>query len=429
MRFRKSVKICKGVKINFSKSGVSTTFGLPGLSVNVGKKGTYLNTGIPGTGLYDRTKLSGSTYKSSTQKACQYVSQTINFDFDDNGNATFFDEYDRIITDPSMIRKIKSTSAYKAERERIMNKKFNEINSETDIFINIHKLSPSINKLNKYQIELKKLKPETYSKEIYSVPEPQREKLLIDLEAEALKSIKSWKFWTLKRLRKDYVDSHIEELFSIKYNEWLKNKNNFDDRQVQIAEKKNKLLLRKYELEKLRLENIISGDSIYIESEINNWLSSVSLPIEFYLQFEYNNENLYIDLDLPEIEDIPQDKATKLANGTVKRKQKTQKDLKNDYIKCIFGLAIFFSSNLFNISPCIKNIIISGYTQRRNTKTGEIQDDYVYSIKFVRSIFENSHLKAIKEPLDFCMQFENRCNLTSTMMLKPIQPFELNEPN
>jgi hypothetical protein len=58
MKFRKRISLGKGVKINLSKSGVSTTFGVKGLSVNVGKKGTYLNTGLSGTGIYDRKKIS-----------------------------------------------------------------------------------------------------------------------------------------------------------------------------------------------------------------------------------------------------------------------------------------------------------------------------------------------------------------------------------
>ena len=59
MRFRKTINICKGVKVNLSKSGASYTVGGKGLSVNVGRNGVYLNTGIPGTGLYDRRKIAG----------------------------------------------------------------------------------------------------------------------------------------------------------------------------------------------------------------------------------------------------------------------------------------------------------------------------------------------------------------------------------
>lgn len=58
-RFRKSVKILPGVRLNFSRSGVSTTIGGRGASVNTGKRGTYLNTGIPGTGISRRVRITG----------------------------------------------------------------------------------------------------------------------------------------------------------------------------------------------------------------------------------------------------------------------------------------------------------------------------------------------------------------------------------
>jgi hypothetical protein len=66
-KFRKSVKIAPGIKLNFSKSGVSTTFGVKGASVNAGKDGVFLNTGIPGTGVYDRTKISGGAAPDSAE--------------------------------------------------------------------------------------------------------------------------------------------------------------------------------------------------------------------------------------------------------------------------------------------------------------------------------------------------------------------------
>ena len=73
MRYRKSVKITKGIRANFSKSGVSFTFGKPGASVNVGKKGTYVNYGIPGTGLYDRKRITGRKKTKPAQKRQRVV--------------------------------------------------------------------------------------------------------------------------------------------------------------------------------------------------------------------------------------------------------------------------------------------------------------------------------------------------------------------
>lgn len=81
-RYRKYIKLGKGVKLNLSKSGVSTTIGGKGASINMGEKGAYLNTSIPGTGLYKRTKLYGK--KSSR------TSNMSRFQSDSKENDSFF---------------------------------------------------------------------------------------------------------------------------------------------------------------------------------------------------------------------------------------------------------------------------------------------------------------------------------------------------
>lgn len=60
-KFRKSIKILPWVKINLSKSWVSTTVWVKWASINLNKKWTYLNMWIPWTWIYDRKKISPST--------------------------------------------------------------------------------------------------------------------------------------------------------------------------------------------------------------------------------------------------------------------------------------------------------------------------------------------------------------------------------
>ena len=50
-RFRRSFKILPGVRLNLSKSGVSTSVGVRGAHVTFGPKGTRTTVGIPGTGM------------------------------------------------------------------------------------------------------------------------------------------------------------------------------------------------------------------------------------------------------------------------------------------------------------------------------------------------------------------------------------------
>nr|WP_075723379.1 MULTISPECIES: DUF4236 domain-containing protein [Pseudomonas] len=51
IRIKKSLKIAPGVRLNISKSGVSTSVGMKGVTANISKKGTRLTGSIPGTGV------------------------------------------------------------------------------------------------------------------------------------------------------------------------------------------------------------------------------------------------------------------------------------------------------------------------------------------------------------------------------------------
>src|SRR4051812_20007455 len=50
-RFRRSIKILSGLRINLSGSGASVSVGPRGFHYTVGPKGTRVTAGIPGTGL------------------------------------------------------------------------------------------------------------------------------------------------------------------------------------------------------------------------------------------------------------------------------------------------------------------------------------------------------------------------------------------
>ena len=67
LRFRKSISIAPGVKLNLSKSGVGISTGVKGLRVGVNSRGTYGSVGIPGTGIHYRTSLSNTTKSNSRQ--------------------------------------------------------------------------------------------------------------------------------------------------------------------------------------------------------------------------------------------------------------------------------------------------------------------------------------------------------------------------
>ena len=66
-RFRKSVKILPGLRLNFSKSGVSTSIGGPGASSNSCRRGTRGTVGLPGSGLSFSSQIGGGGNSSGNQ--------------------------------------------------------------------------------------------------------------------------------------------------------------------------------------------------------------------------------------------------------------------------------------------------------------------------------------------------------------------------
>lgn len=64
IRFRKSIKIIPGVRINIGKKGISTSVGPRGATVNLSKRGTRVTAGIPGTGIS-----ASHLYKSTNSKS------------------------------------------------------------------------------------------------------------------------------------------------------------------------------------------------------------------------------------------------------------------------------------------------------------------------------------------------------------------------
>ena len=189
---------------------------------------------------------------------------------------------------------------------------------------------------------------------------------------------------------------------------------------------------RRLEIEKTNQQNQeelnilnkrISGDASYIMDTSIKMIEEITLPVDFSVDIQYDdtNKTLCIDLDLPEIENMPDKKATELASGKVKVKDKTQKELKKDYATCVTGMAFYLAGICFNISPKIRQITVSGYTQRTSKKTGNIDNDYVYSVIFYREKFSTLNVNSL-DPVEAITNFEHRLNVTATFEMKTIEP-------
>lgn len=316
MRFRKSISICKGVKVNLSKTGMSYTVGTKGLSLNFGRNGTYLNTGIPGTGLYNRRKLSGGApRKRERERQPELDVRDYELYLDEEGQVEILDRSGRRVSDDTA-RKLRRTDWYGEQSDALMQQLKAELDAATEDFVSIHRKACKVAPLGPAE--------------------------------------------------------NAEE----------------------------------------------------VERCIEAWLSELELPMEFYVQYEYSPENgaLMVDLDLPEVEDLPQEKAVEMAGGVVKPRTKALRELREEYRACVLGLAVFLASHMFDLAGGVRAALVSGYTQRRDRTTGEMEDCYVFSIAFEREMFETDACRR-EDPVRFCNRFRSRINALSTGELKKIVPY------
>lgn len=273
------------------------------------------------------------------------------------------------------------------------------------------------------QQELAALKLQQYEIEAFSTPHPEINRVRIVLTEKARRAIKSILFWTVKKKRNEYVERNLQPEYDKEVEQWLSEKNAFEKAEREKQEQETKRLFEEFEARKNELEDCLSGAERYVQSQIDSFLKSLTLPVEFSVNYEYSQEkgHLMVDLDIPEIEDLPKDKANILASGKLSIKPKTQKESKEDYVRCVIGLAFFFAGSFFNTSTSINKILVSAYTQRLSKKSGAVEDQYVYSVIFDRSQFASLSIPNI-EPIEAVANFRHVFEATKTFEMKTIMP-------
>ncbi|MBQ3574348.1 MAG: DUF4236 domain-containing protein [Clostridia bacterium] len=361
MRFRKSIRLCKGVKLNLSKSGVSLSTGIRGLSLTTSKKGMWLNTSLPGTGIYDRKQIVNFNKKKGTKKSAKTA---------------------------------ETAAAKKQSRAALPAVDMEKARAEADNF-------------NRMIIAVENIHLLPLPGENTAAPQAKpaaNERPTMDSVKEALRKEAEGMFrptlWSFKSKVENYIAENIDARYEEAMAEW-------EDREMVNAVREDNAL-----------NNADGGD-------IDDFLANAELPVECDAQYEFDpaTNALYLDIDLPEIEDMPDEQAEVMENGEVKITKRTQNEIREGYVSCILGIGVYFAAGIYRLSDEIEDIIVSGYTQRRDSE-GDIEDVYVYSVHFTRPEFEGvGHTKM--PPYDFCMGFENRINATSTMLLKQIKPFDM----
>lgn len=432
LRYRSSIRICKGVKLNLSKSGVSLSLGGRGASINVSKRGTRSTLGIPGSGFSYSQFTPRSKYASSSGSSGSALLDMRDFrlEMNEQGKMEVYFLNGEPVEDESLLRRIRSTPEYKnrredltIQREIMLTDKYRDQREEFDKVINIIELTPPVINREKYVEHRRTLQPKRFQRVEFTEERPTVDRVQQILEVEAEENVQA-NIFTRNKKRQEYIQTHLQQRYNDLVEAWERQKEAFEADQEEIEKEANERFDQEYQQTQDFLQLLIDGDEGAVEFMIQEWVSSLEMPVEINVSYQLDmaHGTVMLDVDLPEIEDLPDKELRVLASGKLSEKKKVQADLRKEYACMVFGLAAFISANVFNQSPAIEHIVFSGYTQRRN-KDGDLNDDYIFSIKFLRDGFMNVDFSE-QEAMPFCMQFENRCNVSSTLLFKKIKPYE-----
>ena len=147
------------------------------------------------------------------------------------------------------------------------------------------------------------------------------------------------------------------------------------------------------------------------------------------MSYEVDGDTLNVDADLPEIEDMDNHKVVVKGRGKNKHLEtieKSERQSRLEYARHIHGIGMVLAGTAFNVLDAINTVVISAYSQRLSSITGNYEDEYLYSVKIQRQDWLNINLqnKDKIDPIALIGSFEIRRKMTTTGIFKPIAPFD-----
>ena len=392
-RFRRTVRLAPGVRLNIGKRGVSLSMGPRGASVTVGGSGAFFNAGIPGTGLSSRQRLSGgSTRPKKVAHADESDDGSLSLitRLNDDGSVDFLDSNENPLPDEIINRAKHQKGDFIREW---LASQCEKINSQISSLENIHLETPPPDR-----------KP-SYSPELFTLhsPLPPISKPL-GILGRLFKSVRT-------RIENENEVAFAE--YGQRYREWTKAQSDFDD-----VQRKRKYLL----------EQRLYSDPSAMYEVLESSLQSIEWPRETNVSYEIDpsGKKVFVDVDLPVIEDMPGKSASLPSRGwKVTMKALTDTKLRQLYMNHVHGVGFRLIGEIFATLPTVNEVALSAYSQRASKATGEIQDEYLYSVRVSRNEWSKinfSNLGSV-DMVTALDQFELRRKMTKTGLFTPIDPY------
>lgn len=480
-RFRRTIKIAPGIRLNFGKSGASVSIGTRGASITVGKSGVYSNVGIPGTGMSWRTKLGDTTPEKAAEssreksatgaddmfwrtkfggkknagaaKASAELEKPVSgtkdghFDLTPEGVLLAVGSDGKVVeaTEEKMGRlatqeqKQYAQAFVKTEKERLNNL------IEESITLNLRVKTPTSNKtipapnlepVPQLELPVYNDRPFSIKKDLFPFPCTRLQKIIwysmcfvifiLSVVAQKAESFIDCFLagFTLSLIV--YILTNIVYVFgryvwNIK--ERIRRKKEkarltkeFGDLYAQITARNAK---RQAQWERELLD---PNKKLEVVFNLLDW------PHETNISYTLEKNVLWLDVDLPELEDMPQAVWEVRKSGfALEKKQKSGGQIRKDYATHIHGICLVLCSAAFWALDSLQKIYFSGYTQRPASRTGDIADVYLLSVCITRDEWKTmaSQPAGSINPVEAIDALHLvRRNMTKSFIMNEISPFE-----
>ncbi|MCU8005287.1 DUF4236 domain-containing protein [Shewanella sp. SM96] len=396
-RFRRSITIIPGVRVNLSNTTPSLSIGPRGASVSVGRRGTYANVGLGG-GLSYRTRLDRTAASSNAAAR------------------------ERTESKEELRNSLLATIE---QMEMVMHQ-----------VINVHTLTPNpslgvtFNELLDHYLKA--------ATSPYAVPAPVRPaKPEIPPSPVKPSCVDDTGFF--KKLFESEEDRQERQRAALA--SW--------ERAMQDWEREKTLIEHRYQTNRMawaeqyalwqseaarHQESLTSSeaqansrfisDAAFFEAILDETLQNTDWPRDTAISFEVLPEQslIKLDVDLPEIEDLPQSIFTLNRQGTeIIEKDMTQKAVREAYARHVHGILMRLIGIALYALP-FDSVSICGFTQRLSKATGNLVDDYIIQCTADRATIQKMNFSCLDiiDPIDAISMFNPNRKMSTTFVFQPI---------
>lgn len=366
LRFHKSISICKGVKLNLSKSGVGVSLGTNGARYSLNTSGRRTATfGIPGTGLSYVKTFSSSKKKKSTSNATKKKEE--------------------------LKKQKEELAAQKAEQKATEMQESELRAAEAANYVDLIK---SVHKECENDVDWSA---------VLESPPPFVKGQTGPREAEAQKALDEYKPGLAGKL---FGDAKAKEKLTTALEE---------------AKKADAQEFADWQDSYKFAQRIIDGDiDAYLEA-INESNPFEDL-VEYGSGFEFGTDDpsvMEVEFQVKSEEVVPKTTVTVLKSGKLSEKEMTKTayyDLTQDYV-C--SCAVRIAREIFAVLP-VGGVIVHAVDNILDTATGNDAEVTILSVLFEREKFEAANFDRI-DPSDFVNSFTCNMNFAKTAGFKPVK--------